>query len=392
MYPEIVLKKGKERSVLNFHPWIFSGAIEKQDPQLSDGDLTDVYSYEGKYLATGHFNKGSITVRLVCFHQQIIDEQFWFSKIKVAYELRQLLNLTENQDTNCYRLIHGEGDGMPGLIADFYANTVVMQCHTIGMYRIRNEIAACLRKLYGSTLNCIFDKSTDTLHKQTGTETANTFLFGNVQSQIVKENGLQFYVDWVNGQKTGFFIDQRESRKLLQQYSKGKKVLNTFAYSGGFSLYALQAEAQLVHSVDSSKHAGDLGVKNVQINFEQASHEFFVEDVFDFLKKSEVIYDVMVLDPPAFAKHLDAVKRAAIGYKKLNLEAFRRIAKNGVVFTFSCSQAIDKTLFRQIVFGAAAQAGRKVRILHQLHQPPDHPINIYHPEGEYLKGLVLHVE
>lgn len=394
-YKKIILKKDKERSLLNFHPWVFSGAIAKFDPTLEDGETVEVFSTDNNYLATGHYNKGSITVRLISFVQRVIDESFWDEKFAAAFEVRQQLGLTNSEHTTTYRLIHGEGDGLPGLIVDIYNNAAVIQCHSIGMYHNKNFISDALKKLFGSALKTIYNKSADTLHGSF--KPSNEFILGDEVSTVVKENDVQFEVNWLEGQKTGFFIDQRENRELLAKYSVNKKVLNTFAYSGGFSFYALKAGASLVHSVDSSKKAAEVYAKNVLLNSsflaDKADREtFYTRDVFDFMKQSEEKYDVIILDPPAFAKHLDAVKKASIAYRNLNFEAFKRINKNGIVFTFSCSQAIDKVLFRKIIFAAAAMSKRHVRILHQITQPADHPISIYHPEGEYLKGLVLHVE
>lgn len=394
-YKKIILKKDKERSLLNFHPWVFSGAIAKFDPTLEDGETVEVFSNDNNYLATGHYNKGSITVRLISFIQRVIDLNFWDEKFAAAYEVRQQLGLTNSEHTTTYRLIHGEGDGLPGLIVDIYNNAAVIQCHSIGMYHNKNFIAESLKKLLGPTLKTIYNKSADTLHGSFKPE--NEFILGDEVSTVVKENEVQFEVNWLEGQKTGFFIDQRENRELLAKYSVNKKVLNTFAYSGGFSFYALKAGAALVHSVDSSKKAAEVYAKNVLLNSfffaDKTNREaFFTCDVFDFMKQSEEKYDLIILDPPAFAKHLDAVKKASIAYRNLNFEAFKRINKNGIVFTFSCSQAIDKVLFRKIIFAAATMSKRHVRILHQITQPADHPISIYHPEGEYLKGLVLHVE
>lgn len=397
LYKRIILKKDKERSLLNFHPWVFSGAIAKFDPTLEDGETVEVFSTDNNYLATGHYNKGSITVRLISFTQQVIDQNFWDEKFKAAFALRKQLGLTQSENTTTYRLIHGEGDGLPGLIVDIYSNAAVIQCHSIGMYQNKNFISESLKNIFGTTLETIYNKSADTLHGSFKPE--NEFILGDEVSTVVKENDVQFEVNWLEGQKTGFFIDQRENRELLTKYSVNKKVLNTFAYSGGFSFYALKAGAALVHSVDSSKKAAEVYAKNLVLNAdfianknEVANESFFTRDVFDFMKQSEDKYDVIILDPPAFAKHLDAVKKASIAYRNLNFEAFKRINKGGIVFTFSCSQAIDKVLFRKIVFAAAAMSKRHIRILHQITQPADHPISIYHPEGEYLKGLVLHVE
>jgi 23S rRNA (cytosine1962-C5)-methyltransferase len=391
-FPKIILKKGKERSLLNLHPWLFSGAVEKADGGIHEGDIVEVLSYDNRYLATGHYHEGSIKVRIFSFEKTNCSYEFWKDKLQHAFTLRQKLNLTANADTNVYRLVHAEGDGLPGLIIDIYNTTAVIQTHTLGMHRIKKFFVEALKEIYGGYLTAIYDKSADTMSRQESVQVTNEFLYGKEETIVVTENGVQFYIDYETGQKTGFFIDQRNNRKLLGEYSTGKKVLNTFAYSGGFSLYALKAGAELVHSVDSSKKAAELAEKNLTKNFVNASHRFFAEDVFDFLKRSETTYDVMVLDPPAFAKHLSAVDKATIGYRNLNAEAMKRINKNGILFTFSCSQAIDKNLFRKIIFTSALQAKRNVKVLHQLSQPEDHPVSIYHPEGEYLKGLVLYVE
>ena len=391
-FPKIILKAQKERSVLNKHPWLFSGAVEKMDAGINEGDIVEIFSKDQKYLATGHYHDGSIKVRIFSFAQTDCSYSFWKEKIEKVFALRQQLGLINNPHTNVYRLIHAEGDGMPGLIIDIYNSTAVIQTHTLGMHRIKNFVVDALKEIYGNHLAAIYDKSADAMSKQDASNVSNEFLFGNKENNEVIENGIHFSIDFELGQKTGFFIDQRDNRKLLGEYSKGKKVLNTFAYSGGFSLYALKEGAELVHSVDSSKKAAAWCKKNISLNFDSVQHEFFTEDVFDFLKKSETEYDVIILDPPAFAKHLSSVDKATIGYRNLNVEALKKIKKNGILFTFSCSQVIDKNLFRKILFTAAVHAKRNVRILHQLTQPADHPISIYHPEGEYLKGLVLHVE
>jgi len=391
-FPKIILQPGKERSLLNKHPWLFSGAIKKKDGNPNEGDVVEIFSSTGIYLATGHYHEGSITVRIFSFEQTDLAADFWKQKLQKAFDLRKNLNLVDNGRTNCYRLVHAEGDGLPGLIIDIYNRVAVIQTHTLGMHSVKNILTEALKELYGNKLVAIFDKSGDTMGKHQKSLVSDQLLFGTITEEDVVENGIKFHVNFAEGQKTGFFLDQRENRKLLGEYSKGKKVLNTFAYSGGFSLYALKNNAALVHSVDSSKKAAEWADRNVLMNFKNAPHEFFAEDVFDFMKRSTETYDVMVLDPPAFAKHLSAVKQATIGYKNLNTEAMRRIAKGGILFTFSCSQVIDKELFRKIIFMSAAQARRNVRILHQLSQPPDHAISIYHPEGEYLKGLVLYVE
>ncbi len=412
-FPKIILHPAKERSIQNKHPWLFSGAINKTEGNPKEGDVVEVFSSAGIYLATGHYHAGSITVRIFSFKQINPDYNFWSSKLNSAFAYRKKLNLTDNPLTNCYRLIHAEGDGMPGLIIDIYNSVAVIQTHTLGMHAIKNHLVQALKELYGDTLSAIYDKSGDTMSRHALARQSvggqqqpdrgrrklaedatieNELLWGNKTEEDVLENGIRFNVNFSEGQKTGFFLDQRENRKLLGTYSSGNKVLNTFAYSGGFSLYALQNNATLVHSVDSSKKAAAWAEKNVSMNFNDAPHQFFAEDVFDFMKNSAEVYDVIILDPPAFAKHLSSLKQATVGYRNLNTEAIRRIAPGGILFTFSCSQVIDKELFRKIIFTAAAQARRNVRILHQLSQPPDHPISIYHREGEYLKGLVLYVE
>ena len=394
-YPKVILNKGKERSLLLFHPWVFSGAVKKHPPELKEGDLVEVWSMDEKYLGTGHFHKGTITVRILTFKEEPIDKNFWENKLENAHALRTTLGLVNNSKTNVYRLIHAEGDGLPGLVIDIYNDTAVIQAHTIGMWQHRKDIADALSKIYGAALKAVYDKSAEALLKQNYQGVQNEFIVKSDESfsgLVVAENGFHFHIDFINGQKTGFFIDQRENRNLLANYTKGKKVLNTFCYTGGFSIYALGAGASAVHSVDSNKKAVADTDLNVRLNFPDAQHQSYAEDVFDFLKKNKDNYDVIILDPPAFAKHLSAVKNAMVGYRNLNCEAIKKISPGGILFTFSCSQAIDKELFRKLVFQASAQARRNVRILHQLIQPPDHPVNIYHPEGEYLKGLVLYVD
>lgn len=391
-FKKIVLLPGKERSTQNRHPWLFSGAIAKKEEGIEEGSIVEVFSSNGAFLATGHYHAGSITVRIFSFEQIDPDYDFWKSKLKGAFDFRKKLDIIGNQKTNCYRLIHAEGDGMPGLIIDIYNSVAVIQTHTVGMHAIKDHLVQALKELYRDSLSAIYDKSGDTMSRQQQLDVSNELLWGNKTEEDVLENGINFHVNFSEGQKTGFFLDQRANRQLLGTYSSGKKVLNTFAYSGGFSLYALKNKAALVHSIDSSKKAAAWAEQNVSMNFNDAPHQFFTEDVFDFMKSSEEVYDIIILDPPAFAKHLSALKQATIGYRNLNTEAIRRIAPGGILFTFSCSQVIDKELFRKIVFTAAIQARRNVRILHQLSQPPDHPISLYHREGEYLKGLVLFVE
>jgi 23S rRNA (cytosine1962-C5)-methyltransferase len=392
MFPKIVLKPGKDRSVRLFHPWIFSGAVAYVDEGINEGDITEVYSHDKKYLGTGHFHHGSIKVRLFSFEKTSFERDFWIRRLGGAIELRKSLSLVGNEETTMYRLVHAEGDSLPGLIIDIYGSNAVIQAHTIGMHRAVSEIANSLSDITELSLDTIFDKSEDAMKRQSGIETVNSFLKGSSKDAIVKENGINFYVNWEEGQKTGFFIDQRENRNLLRRYVRDKKVLNTFSYSGGFSMNALRHGAKLVHSVDSSLRAMSWAQRNSELNSVNERHEFFQNDVFDFLKSSNSFYDVIVLDPPAFAKHLSAEKKAIVGYRNLNTAGIKHVAPGGIIFTFSCSQVIDKELFRKIVFQSASQAGRNVRILHQLSQAPDHPVSIWHPEGEYLKGLVLYVE
>jgi 23S rRNA (cytosine1962-C5)-methyltransferase len=391
-FPKIILLPGKERSLQNRHPWLFSGAVKTIEGNPGEGDIVEIYSSDNRYLATGHYHEGSIKVRIFSFEQLIPDYNFWKEKLQRAYDYRKALGLINNTQTNMYRLIHAEGDEMPGLIIDIYNSMAVIQTHTIGMHNIKEHLVNALKEIYGGSLDCIYDKSADTMSKQQQAFIENAFLFGKKESEIATEHGIKFQINFIEGQKTGFFIDQRENRKLLSQYSHGKKVLNTFAYSGGFSLYALQAGATHVDSVDTSKKVEEWTQKNIALNFSDAPHRFFMQGVFEYLKAADSDYDVIVLDPPAFAKHLSAVKQAIVGYRNLNYEAIKKIKPGGILFTFSCSQVIDKDLFRKIVFMAAAQARRNVHIMHQLSQPPDHPVSIFHPEGEYLKGLVLYVE
>jgi 23S rRNA (cytosine1962-C5)-methyltransferase len=391
-FPSITLLPGKERSLHNRHPWLFSGAVKTIEGEAREGDVVEIFSSENKYLATGHYHEGSIKVRIFSFEQVVPDFDFWKKKVQRAFDYRKSLGITYSPVTNMYRLIHAEGDGLPGLIIDIYNKTAVIQTHTLGMHAAKPYLVNALKNIYGMGLDCIYDKSADTMSKQKQGVMENTWLLGEKKEEIVMENGIQFYVNFVEGQKTGFFIDQRGNRKLLSAYCAGKKVLNTFAYSGGFSLYALKADAALVHSVDSSKKTEEWAQRNVDLNFKEAPHAYFANDVFDFMKTTTGNYDVIVLDPPAFAKHLSAVKQATVGYRNLNYEALKRINKGGILFTFSCSQVIDRELFGKIIFMAAAQARRNVRIMHRLSQPPDHPVSVFHPEGEYLKGLVLYVE
>jgi 23S rRNA (cytosine1962-C5)-methyltransferase len=387
---QVYLKRGKEESLLRFHPWVFSGAIHHLDDGIEEGNVVRVVSEKGAFIAVGHYQQGSISVRVLTFNDVEIDDAFWHSRIQSALNMRQDIGLANSSNTNAFRLVHGEGDLLPGLIIDVYDKTAVMQAHSIGMHMSRHAIAKALAEVMKGRIENIYYKSETTLPFM---EPENGFLLGNSDDNIAIENGLRFYVDWLRGQKTGFFVDQRENRALLEKYAKGKRVLNMFCYTGGFSFYAMRGGAQLVHSVDSSAKAIELTRRNVELNFPgDPRHEAFCEDAFKYLDSSSHTYDLIILDPPAFAKHRGALHNALKGYTRLNEKAFEKIEKGGILFTFSCSQVVSKDHFRNAVFTAAAQAKRKVRILHQLHQPADHPINIYHPEGEYLKGLVLYVE
>jgi len=391
--PKIILGSGKDQSPKRFHPWIFSGAISKMTGELADGDVVEVYSNKNEYLCTGHYQKGSIAVRIFSFNQVEPDTTFWKDKIQKAYDYRKAIGLIGREDTNVYRLVYGEGDGMPGLIIDFYNGTAVIQCHSIGMHREVEKIVQALKEIYGSGLKAVYDKSKESLSDRYGDKLANTYLFGEDKEKQVLEYGNKIKVDWEEGQKTGFFIDQRENRKLVGQYAKDKKVLDCFCYAGGFSVYALKAGATEVHSVDSSKTAIKLTDDNIQLNFgEGAKQKSHVADAFDFLKDNQGQYDLMVVDPPAFAKHRDARHQAVMGYKRLNALAIQGVKPGGLIFTFSCSQVVDKYLFHGAITAAAIETGRTVRILQYLSQPADHPISIYHPEGEYLKGMILFVE
>ena len=392
-YSRVILKPGKEQSLQRFHPWIFSGAIHEIVGRVEEGDVVEVVSSKGDFLAMGHCQIGSIAVRIFSFGKVEPDFNFWKGKLAKAFEVRQKLGLADNPQTNVYRLVHGEGDGLPGLIVDFYNGTAVMQAHSAGMYVIREKIARALKDVLGERLDAVYDKSEKTVPFKADLNAKDEYLLGVSKNFEVQEYGNRFNVDWVMGQKTGFFVDQRESRRLVQEYSKDRKVLNMFCYSGGFSFYAMRGGANVVHSVDSSVKAIELTNENVKLNFpEDTRHEAFAADCFDYLDKNEGKYDLIILDPPAFAKHRGALAQALKGYKRLNLKAFQQIAPGGIVFTFSCSQVVTKDKFREAVFSAAAISGRKVRILNQLVQPADHPVDIYHPEGEYLKGLVLFVE
>ena len=393
-YKKVYLKPGKEESLKRFHPWVFSGAIARVEGEPEEGEIVDVYTSKKEFIACGHFQIGSIAVRVLSFVQETIDHEFWVRKLAVAKDLRVALGLIGNPQNNTYRLVHGEGDNLPGLIIDVYDHTAVMQAHSAGMHVYRMEIADALSEVMGDVIENIYYKSETTLpFKADLLSTENGFIKGGSPENVAMENGLKFHVDWLKGQKTGFFVDQRENRHLLERYAKGRNVLNMFCYTGGFSFYAMRGGANLVHSVDSSAKDIDLTNENVELNFPgDARHKAYAEDAFKYLDRMGDQYDLIILDPPAIATHRAALRNALRGYTKLNAKAFEKIRPGGILFTFSCSQVVNKENFRNAVFTAAAQSGRSVRILHQLTQPGDHPVNIYHPEGEYLKGLVLYVE
>lgn len=393
-YSKIVLKSGKDQSVKRFHPWVFSGAIKKTYGALEEGDLVEVFSNHDEFLGIGHYQIGTIAIRIVSFEQVEPDYNFWKNKIEKAWNYRKKLGFAADSETNVFRLIHAEGDGMPGLIVDFYNGTAVMQMHSVGMFLIREELVKALKEVLGDQLKSVYNKSAKTLPFKADINPEDGFLLGEGnRANEVLEYGLTFKVDWEEGQKTGFFIDQRENRKLVQQYAEGRDVLNMFCYTGGFSFYAMKGGAKSVHSVDASAKAIDLTIENVALNFgNDERHEAIVADGFEYLKDIKDKYDFIILDPPAFAKHRNTLPQALKGYKRINTRAFEQIRSGGILFTFSCSQVVSKDKFREAVFSAAAISGRNVRILHQLSQPTDHPVNIYHPEGEYLKGLVLYVE
>lgn len=389
----IQLRRGKAESLRRFHPWVFSGAIAAQSRDLQEGDLVQVLDDQGNFIAVGHYQIGSIAVRVLSFDRRDIDEAFWVERIGEAYSLRRGLKLAGREDNDVYRLVHGEGDRLPGLVVDVYGATAVMQAHSVGMHVQREVIADAIIRATEGDIQNVYYKSETTLPYKADLGQENGFLRGGSPANIATENGLKFHIDWLKGQKTGFFVDQRDNRSLLEHYAKGRSVLNMFCYTGGFSVYALRGGATLVHSVDSSSKAIDLTRANAELNFPgDTRHDAFAEDAFRYLQRAGNDYDLIVLDPPAFAKHKEALRNALKGYTRLNAIAFEKIKPGGIVFTFSCSQAVNKDQFRLAVFTAAAQSGRHVRILQQLHQPADHPINIYHPEGEYLKGLVLQVE
>ncbi len=389
----VYLKKGKEESLKRFHPWIFSGAILRTDENIEEGDIVRVFSFDNSFIAIGHYQIGSIAVRVLAFQDVEIDQNFWISRLQAALDMRIAIGIVDGSPNNTYRLIHGEGDQLPGLIIDCYGTTAVMQAHSVGIHLCREAICSALRHVMGDRILSVYYKSETTLPFKAELGQQNEFLYGSNSDQITIENDLRFYVDWLKGQKTGFFIDQRENRSLLEHYSKGRTVLNMFCYTGGFSVYAMRGGAKFVHSVDSSAKAVELTNLNVALNFpSDRRHTAFCKDAFKYFDDNNGQYDLIVLDPPAFAKHRSALRNALKGYARLNAKGMECIKPGGILFTFSCSQVVTKEHFRNAVFTAAAQAGRKVKILHQLAQPADHPVNIYHPEGEYLKGLVLYVE
>ena len=392
----VVLSKGKEKSLARKHPWLFSGAINRiisdtgEAPNI--GELVEIVDYKNNFLAIGHFDDGTIAVRIISFTKDSINQNFWNNKIQSAFDLRSCLGLTNSSSTNIYRLMHAEGDGIPGLIIDFYNGTAVIQAHSIGIFNAIDEISKALQNTYGNSLIAIYNKSAESLSKQTDEVVENDYIYINGEPNLTGlEYGNKFNLDWIKGQKTGFFLDQRESRKLLEEYSKEKKVLNTFCYSGGFSVYALKAGANEVHSIDSSQKAIDLTEQNIKLNGVK-NHKSITSDTLDYLKDNKVDYDVIILDPPAYAKNQKAKHNAIQGYKRLNLTALKQIKSGGILFTFSCSQVVNRKLFYDTIVAAAIEAKRNIRVLHHLSQPSDHPVNIYHPEGEYLKGLVLYVE
>lgn len=393
MYKQVYLKPRKQESLLRFHPWIFSGALAGMDDGIEEGEVVRVITHEGQFIAVGHYQIGSIAVRVLSFRDITIDGAFWRSRLEAALLMRQRIGIADNPSNNTFRLVHGEGDNLPGLIIDCYGETAVMQAHSVGMHYCRQEICDALIDVMGGRIKNVYYKSETTLPYKAHLGEEDGFIHGRTDDNVAVENGLKFRVDWLRGQKTGFFVDQRENRSLLEKYAMGKSVLNMFCYTGGFSVYAMRGGAKLVHSVDSSAKAIELTNANVVLNFpDDSRHEAFCEDAFKYLDNNNDKYDLIILDPPAFAKHRGALHNALKGYTRLNVKGLERIRKGGILFTFSCSQVVTKDNFRNAVFTAAAQTGRKVRILHQLHQPADHPINIYHPEGEYLKGLVLYVE
>ncbi len=393
MYKDLYLRKGKEESLKRFHPWIFSGAIHHIEGEPEEGEVVRVLTADGEFIAVGHWQIGSIAVRVLDFEDRAIDAAYWEERLRVAYDMRRTIGVAGREDNDTYRLVHGEGDCLPGLVVDVYGKTAVMQAHSVGMHVSRLEIAQAIVNASEGQVENVYYKSETTLPFKADLGQENGFIIGGSKENVAVENGLKFHIDWLKGQKTGFFVDQRDNRSLLEHYAQGRNVLNMFCYTGGFSVYAMRGGATLVHSVDSSAKAIDLTNANIDLNFSGDSrHEAFAEDAFKYLDAMGNRYDLIILDPPAFAKHKDALRQALKGYARLNAKAFEKIKPGGILFTFSCSQVVTKDNFRTAVFTAAAQSGRRVRILHQLHQPADHPVNIYHPEGEYLKGLVLYVE
>ena len=393
MYKKVYLKKGKEESLKRFHPWVFSGAIQQLPSDVTEGEVVRVMTSGGDFIAVGHYQVGSIAVRVLSFTDEVVDDAFWHKKLQSSFVMRRSIGIIDNPVNNTYRLVHGEGDNLPGLVIDIYGETAVMQAHSVGIHLSRHTIARSLVDVMGDRVKHVYYKSETTLPFKADLGQEDGFIIGGSTDNIAMENGLKFHVDWLKGQKTGFFVDQRDNRSLLEHFASGKRVLNMFCYTGGFSFYAMRGGARLVHSVDSSAKAIELTTRNVRLNFpDDSRHEAFCEDAFKYLDRAGGDYDLIILDPPAFAKHRGALHNALKGYTRLNLKAFEKIRPGGILFTFSCSQVVTKDNFRNAVFTAAALARRNVRILHQLHQPADHPVNIFHPEGEYLKGLVLYVE
>ncbi len=391
-YVKVVLKSGKDQSLKRFHPWVFSGAIKKIYGEVSEGDIVKVYSNKEEYLGTGHYQIGSISIRIFTFEDTEINTEFWHNKIKNAVDYRHKLGLINSDTTNVFRIINAEGDNLPGLIVDYYNGTAVFQIHSIGMFLIKEQIAEALINILGNKIQAIYDKSESTLPFKSEIKAQNGIIYGKPITNIVSENSLQFHIDWEKGQKTGFFIDQRENRNILQKLSANKRVLNIFGYTGGFSVYAIAGNAKEVYTVDSSARAIDKANENISLNFNNAKHAGITADAFDFLENNTIDHDIVILDPPAFAKHRKVLHNALQGYKKLNRIAFEKVKSGTIIFTFSCSQVVSKENFKQSIFVAAANTGRKIKIMHQLTQPADHPVNIFHPEGEYLKGLVIFVE
>ena len=395
---KVILKRGREESLLRFHPWVFSGAIAEVQGNPSEGDIVSVHASDGSCLAYGHYQIGSIAVRVLSFDDSALRPDFWEDMLSRALQVRVAAGLHGAHDTNCYRLVHGEGDNLPGLIIDYYDGVCVMQAHSAGMFRAKKHISEALQKVYGSQLKAVYDKSSGTAPYKAGLELIDGYMYRRPDFKenelVVLENGRKFMVNWTEGQKTGFFLDQRDNRALVGSMAKGRNVLNLFCYTGGFSIYALASGANHVDSVDSSKKAMMMVDRNVALNgFDESKHTSLCCDAIDYLKTSpEGKYDLMIVDPPAFAKHRGALKNALRAYQRLNAAAISKVSPGGLVFTYSCSQVVDKEAFALAVFSAAAQCGRKVRILDRLNQPCDHSVNIYHPEGEYLKGLLLYVE